>query len=69
MKRKRRLLGSTPVVCDVCRQKFSGVFYDFRLRQGRWALGCETCFLQQGCGLGEGRGHKYDLTTLEKLGG
>lgn len=67
---KKIWLGSTPVICEVCRQPLQNHFYDFCMRGGRgWARGCEQCFKSHGCGLGIGKGQKYDLRTLEKLEG
>jgi hypothetical protein len=62
--------GSTPVACNICQGSFEaeGVFYDAKTARGPWGLLCEVCFHVHGVGLGTGRGQKYDLETLEKLG-
>ncbi len=56
--------------CQLCDGKLGKVFYDARLpRSGQWGVMCHSCFTEQGCSLGLGRGQKYDSVTLEKLEG
>ena len=66
----QKWMGSKPASCDICGHRFKDndrFFYDFAMRQGKWALGCEKCFKKHGLGLGNGKGQKYDLKTLEKM--
>jgi hypothetical protein len=56
---KKTVLKRPPALCEVCKQPIKGVFYDFRMRGGMWANGCERCFKLRGIGLGTGLGQKY----------
>lgn len=67
---KRKWMGTKPTRCDICNERFTDNdkhFFDFAMRQGKWALGCQECFDEHGVGLGAGQGQKYDLSTLEKV--
>lgn len=58
-----------PQVCDMCRRRLFGAFYDARTILGPWAILCVICHAEIGVGLGTGKGQKYDMDTLEKLEG
>jgi hypothetical protein len=58
-----------PSHCDVCGHAIGDFFYDAKLREGWWGLVCEQCFNRFGCGLGLGRGQKYDSKTGFKVEG
>ena len=66
---KKKWMGSKPEKCDICFEPFEDVFIDGKTYMGPWGLLCRTCHSTHGCGLGTGRGQKYDLETLEKLEG
>lgn len=65
--------GPVPDKCDLCGKPFDPerdrFFFDFRTLFGGWAVGCEVCFQEKGCGLGTGFGQQFDLRTLEKVAG
>lgn len=69
----KKWFGTWPANCDYCTQPLKetpdGVFYDCKTRLGPWALLCSVCFEAIGCGLGTGKGQKYDSHTREKLEG
>lgn len=66
----KKWIGSTPDNCNLCHRKFEAVFYDASIPSiGSWGLLCHNCFTSCGCKLGTGCGQKYDLATLEKIGG
>ena len=69
MKEKKKWFGSAPDKCAICQAEFKTSFVDGRVRGGRWALLCEDCHSHYGVGLGLGKGQKYDIKTLEKIGG
>lgn len=53
--------------CQVCDTPFiypnkDGIvlMFDARLDNGYWANVCEPCFDDRGCGLGTGRGQRYE---------
>lgn len=60
-------LGALPVKCDLCSAKLGKVFYDGKTQFGPWGIMCHSCFTYKGCGLGTGRGQKYDSKTGEKV--
>jgi hypothetical protein len=66
---KKKWMGSTPQRCDVCLLPFKWWFIDGKLSIGPWGLICVSCHATHGCGLGTGRGQKYNLKTLEKVEG
>jgi hypothetical protein len=49
--------------CQLCYSPFSNTMYDVCVRYGQWGNICQTCFDQplNHCGLGLGRGQKYEL--------
>lgn len=54
--------GSTPVKCDVCRDKIKDIFVDGKTSmRGLWANMCDPCHQSIGVGLGLGRGQRYEL--------
>ena len=67
---KRKWMGKKPVTCEICGHRFDDqdrYFFDFAMRQGKWALGCEPCFKKHGVGLGSGSGQKYSIRTMDKV--
>ncbi len=66
---KKKWLSARPTKCDVCSELLGVDFVDGRTMMGPWAIMCPGCHDRVGCGLGVGRGQKYDQTTLEKIGG
>jgi rRNA maturation endonuclease Nob1 len=64
--------GEKPTTCDTCGRDLTvlSCFYDARIPQvGSWGLICHRCFTAYQCKLGTGRGQKYSVKTLEKMGG
>jgi hypothetical protein len=49
--------------CAFCRTRVIG-FIDGKTRRGYWALMCPQCFLQEGVGVGTGRGQAYLLNMV-----
>ena len=64
-------LGTRPETCDVCScpTEEEDYFVDGKTTYGPWGIMCPTCFNEVGIGLGPGKGQKYDVETLEKIGG
>ena len=62
-----------PTECDLCHRKLKGFaqqfFVDGKTVHGPWAIMCPDCHKSLGCGLGIGKGQKYNLNSLEKLEG
>ena len=69
MSAKKKWMGSKPVNCQLCNKPFQDTFVDGRTEYGMWALMCVDCHDKRGRGLGMGRGQKYDLISLDKIGG
>jgi len=69
MSEKKKWIGSEPKKCDYCGHDFHKVFIDGKTVMGPWALLCEFCHNRYGVGLGQGKGQKYNLKTLEKIEG
>lgn len=66
----KKWMGVVPEVCDFCGEPLEDVFIDGRTQFGMaWGIMCVECHTYKGCGLGEGKGQKYDLKTLIKIGG
>lgn len=63
--------GPRPHTCQLCNSVFppEGYFIDGATTRGPWAIMCGYCHIDQGFGLGTGRGQRYDLKTLEKVEG
>jgi len=64
---KKQWLSLAPTECDLCHEGLKDCFIDGKTTYGPWATMCPTCHNLFGCGLGLGKGQKYDLDTLEKL--
>ena len=64
---KTQWLSPAPTECDLCHEGLKDCFIDGKTTYGPWATMCPTCHNLFGCGLGLGKGQKYDLDTLEKL--
>lgn len=56
-----RWLSEPPKNCDLCEDGIKTVFIDGRTNLGPWGFMCPSCHLLQGCGLGTGKGQKYEL--------
>ena len=65
----KKWMSSKPVACEQCKQPLKHSFVDGRTAFGYWAVMCSVCHRNIGCGLGIGCGQRYDLNTLEKVGG
>jgi len=48
-----------PIRCQVCGTRITNLFIDGATRGGRWAYMCRTCHIEEGVGLGIGRGQRY----------
>lgn len=55
--------GSPDELCDVCQGKIGDAFVDGKTKLGPWANMCVPCHKKVGCGLGTGRGQKYEKQT------
>ena len=51
--------GDAPAQCDICQDKILSEFVDGKTQQGPWANMCRCCHKEHGCGLGTGKGQKY----------
>ena len=69
MPKVKKWMSSKPVACEQCKQPLKHSFVDGRTAFGYWAVMCSVCHSNIGCGLGTGCGQRYDLNTLEKVGG
>jgi hypothetical protein len=67
--RKKMWMGVAPQICELCGNPLSQQFIDGRTKDGRWGILCAVCHSRAGCGLGTGKGQRYDLVTLEKIEG
>ncbi len=52
-------MGSPPTNCDLCEAPIFAIFVDGKTNQGPWANMCLECHPVYGCGLGTGKGQKY----------
>jgi len=68
-KQPKKWMGSTPTTCDLCKRPFGTAFVDGRTAWGPWAMMCDSCHRDNGGQLGLGRGQRYNLGTLVKVGG
>jgi hypothetical protein len=66
---KRKWRGTVPTHCDICRKPLSQQFVDGNTIAGLWAMMCAICHSREGCGIGPGKGQRYDLKTLVKIEG
>lgn len=57
----RHWQGTEPKNCDMCNEPITKIFIDGATQTGGWAILCEGCHRENGCGLGLGRGQKYEL--------
>lgn len=66
-------MGGTPADCNLCHNPFgcknTKFFVDGKTLFGPWAIMCDTCHRDQGGKLGKGFGQRYNVETLEKVGG
>ena len=56
-----------PKVCDICKQKLDGIFWDGKTIHGPWGFMCGKCFVTDGMGLGTGLGQRYDFDKSSGL--
>lgn len=47
--------------CDFCHKEITDTLYDGKTYFGPWATMCLTCWIENGIGLGTGRGQKYEM--------
>jgi hypothetical protein len=66
---KKMWMGTAPQLCQLCSNPLKKQFVDGKTQMGPWGIMCVSCHKRRGCGLGTGRGQKYDLVTLEKIEG
>ena len=61
-----------PKECDLCHNPFgfknTKFFVDGATKMGMWAIMCDACHKYKGCGLGTGRGQRYNHESLQKVG-
>ncbi len=58
-------MGTRPSSCDICSGSITKVFIDGRTKMGPWGILCPRCHKSHGCGLGTGKGQKYELKEAE----
>ena len=46
--------------CDICRGEIADQFVDGKTTYGPWGILCLRCHKDKGCGLGMGRGQRYE---------
>lgn len=79
MVKTKKWWGIPPEKCELCGIPFGDLtgqdlseqnyFIDGSTVMGPWAIMCEDCHETRGNGLGTGKGQKYRVDTLEKVGG
>jgi len=60
MKVQKFWFGSVPKSCDICCSQITTNFVDGLIVLGAWANVCLDCHKKFGCGLGVGKGQKYE---------
>jgi hypothetical protein len=62
--------GTNPTQCEVCDCSLirCGEFIDGKTKMGPWAMMCPGCHKSHGCGLGTGKGQKYERRETMKDG-
>lgn len=58
-------MGTRPSACDICRGTITKKFVDGKTKMGPWGILCLACHKAKGCGLGLGKGQKYELKEGE----
>ena len=58
-------MGTRPSSCDICRGYITKTFVDGKTKMGPWAILCLGCHKSKGCGLGTGKGQRYELVNAE----
>lgn len=53
-------MGADPVKCDMCEAPLESVFIDGMITTGPCGMLCASCHADWGCGLGAGRGQRYE---------
>lgn len=53
-------MGIPPSKCDICGSAITDTFIDGKTIHGPWGNMCPECHKRFGCGLGTGRGQKYE---------
>lgn len=76
MSQTKKWMGEVPVACQLCGTSIGASqpapfnqFVDGKTLSGSWGLLCVPCHEAYGCGLGTGRGQKYNAATLDKVEG
>jgi len=67
---KTQMVG--PTKCDLCARPIIDVFIDGKTSLGPWGYLCPICHAKAGCGLGTGKGQKYQRNSkglFEKVEG
>ena len=62
-------ISPVPEQCDICQRKLKKEFIDGKTVMGPWGIMCGFCHTRRGCGLGIGKGQRFDLETLECVEG
>lgn len=57
---KKKWMGKTPELCQLCDEVIKGKFADFRVPGASWAIACPTCHASYGGGVGTGIGQVYE---------
>lgn len=60
MTKQKMWMGNPPKACDICTTAFTTCFIDGKTTSGPWANMCVGCHKRHGCGLGLGKGQRYD---------
>jgi hypothetical protein len=55
--------GPAPAKCDTCQAEIKDEFIDGKTKMGPWANMCKPCHYRYGCGLGTGKGQRYQKQT------
>jgi hypothetical protein len=64
--RPKTWMGAKPQVCQICHRFISTGFVDGKVRgMSGWAIMCPACHDSRGCGLGTGRGQRYEAIESE----
>jgi hypothetical protein len=58
-------MGTRPVTCDICSGRITKTFVDGKTKMGPWGILCLSCHKSKGCGLGLGKGQRYELKEAE----
>ena len=62
IRKKSDWKGQDPFACEVCMTPIhpDAPFIDGKTQMGPWTIMCAYCHGQKGCGLGTGKGQRYE---------